>query len=52
MMCRNVQLHDYLSPFPDMSVKGIDALSHMWDFPGVLFAYSPTKLLAAVIGRI
>ena len=31
----------YISPFPDMSASGIDVLSHMWDFPGVLYTFSP-----------
>ena len=35
-----------------MSTKGIDALSHTWDFPGVLYAFSPNPLLTAVLGRI
>ena len=36
--------------FPDMSVKGIVVLFHTWDFPGVLYTYSPTPLLTAVLG--
>ena len=32
--CHNVQLQGYLSPFPVVSAKGIDALSHTWDFLG------------------
>ena len=54
VMCRNAQLQDYLhvSPFPDVITKGIDALSHTWDFSGVLYDFPPTPLLAAVLGRI
>ena len=50
--CRIAHLQDYLSPFPDLSVKGIDAHSHMWDFLRVLYAFPPTPLLSAVLGRI
>ena len=50
--CCKAQLQDYLSPFPDISVKGIDAPSHTWDFPGVLYAYPRTPLLTAILGRI
>ena len=35
--CRNAHLQVSLSPFPNMSANGVDALSHTWDFPGVLF---------------
>ena len=50
--CRNALLQDYLSPFPDMSMEGIDALSHTWDFPGVMYAFPPASLLTAVLGSI
>ena len=33
-ICRNAQLQGYLSPFPVLSAKGINALSHTWDFSG------------------
>ena len=46
------QLRVFLSPFPDLSAKGVDELFHMWDFPGLLYAYPTTSLLAAVLGRI
>ena len=49
---RNAQHPVFLSPFPDMSAKGVDALSHSWDFPGVLYAFPPTPLLTVVLGRI
>ena len=35
-----------------MCAKGIDVLSYVWDFPGVLYAFPPSPLLAAVLGRI
>ena len=30
-----------LSPYPDMSAKGIDALFHTWDFPVDVVCFSP-----------
>ena len=50
--CRNAQLQNYLSAFPDMIDEGIDALSHTCNFSGVLHAFPPTSLLTAVLGRI
>ena len=45
--CRNKQLNRYLSLFPDLSA--VDALSHHWVCPGILYAYPPTPLLTAVL---
>ena len=39
---RNVQLPIFLSPFPDQSANGVDALSHPWDYLGVLCSTEPT----------
>ena len=48
--CRNTQLPRFPSPFPDESAVLVEALSHPWDFPGVMYAFPP--LLTAVLGRI
>ena len=37
---------------PRREREGLDVLSHKWDFSGVLYAFPPTLLLAAVLGRI
>ena len=36
---------------PDRSVKWVDALSHTWDFPGMLHTFPPTPLLSVALGR-
>ena len=41
-----------MSPFPDMSANGIDALSHTWDFPGVLYAFHLTPLREFLPGSV
>ena len=33
-------------------MKGLDALSHSWVFPGVLYVFPPTPLLTAILSRI
>ena len=42
----------FLSPFLDKSAKEVVALSHSWDFLGVLYAFPPSPLLTAVLERI
>ena len=50
--CRNTQLPRFLLPFPDNSAVGVEALSHPWDFPGMMYVFLSTPLLTAVLGRI
>ena len=50
--CCNAQLLQFLSPFPDKSAKGVDALYHAWDLSGMLYVFPPTLLLTAILGRI
>ena len=50
--CHNTQLSHYLSPFPDESAVGVEALSHPWEFPGMMYEFPLTPLLTAVLGRI
>ena len=41
----------FFIPLPRQEHEGVDALSHSWDFPGVLYVFAPTLLLTAVLGR-
>ena len=34
--CHNTQLPRFHSPFPDESAVGVEALSHPWEFPGIM----------------
>ena len=37
--CLNILLPSFLSPFPDESSVGVEALCHQWEFPGVMYAF-------------
>ena len=53
--CHNTQLSRVLSPtphLPDISTEGVEAISHDWEFPGMMYAFPLTPQLTVVLGRI